>query len=285
MRFMKYRRWFFALSALVLIPGLISLLMFGFRPALDFIGGTLLEVKLENAVDLLAVQSLQSSSFEFDVVQTSGDNSYIFRGQPIDNAAKDVFVQTAQEKLGPIEVLRFETVGPTLGRELLQKMLTAGAIVSVFILLYVGRQFKNLRFGVAAILAMLHDSLVLVGSFSLLGYFYGVEVDVLFVTALLTTLSFSVHDTIVVFDRIRELQRKFPKYSLERMADRAVAETLVRSLNNSLTIIFMLLALVLLGGESIKWFAVALLIGAVTGTYSSSFTAVPLLVVLEKRQK
>lgn len=284
MKFMKYSRWFFALSALVLIPGIFSLIRFGFRPSIDFIGGTLLELKFENTADFSTVQSLESPSFEFDAVQSSGENSYIFRGKPIDNAAKDSFVQSIEEQLGAAEVLRFETVGPTLGRELLQKMLTAGAIVSVFILLYVGRQFKNLRFGLAAVLAMLHDSLVLVGSFSLLGYFYGVEVDVLFVTALLTTLSFSVHDTIVVFDRIRELQRKFPKYTIEQMADRAVAETLVRSLNNSLTIIFMLLALVLLGGESIKWFSAALLIGAVTGTYSSSFTAVPLLVIFQKRK-
>ena len=181
--------------------------------------------------------------------------------------------------------MRFETVGPILGQELIRKMLWAGLIVVIFILLYVAKQFTDLSFGISAILAMLHDSLVVLGSFSLLGYFYGIEVDVLFVTALLTTLSFSVHDTIVVFDRIRELHRKYPKYSFDEMADRAVAETLVRSLNNSITIIVMLLSLVLLGGSSIKWFSVALLIGAITGTYSSTFTAVPLLVEWNKRSK
>ena len=126
---------------------------------------------------------------------------------------------------------------------------------------------------------MFHDSLILLGAFSLLGHFYGIEVNVLFVTALLTTLSFSVHDTIVVFDRIRELTRKNFKLKEEVVVWRAVRETLPRSINNSLTIIIMLLALVILGGESIRWFALALLIGAVTGTYSSTFTAAPLLLL------
>lgn len=282
MKFMKYRWLFFALSALILIPGLFSLLRFGFKPSIDFTGGSLLELRLENPV---TGEQLQSAEFlvEFDSVQGLDENTFLLRGKPISNEEKDQFVQSVTAELGPAEVRRFETVGPILGRELLQKMLTAGVIVTVFILLYVARQFKNFQFGLAAILAMLHDSLILLGSFSLLGLFYGVEVDVLFVTALLTTLSFSVHDTIVVFDRIRELRHKFPKHALTDTADRAISETLVRSFNNSLTIIIMLLALVLLGGESIKWFAAALLIGAVTGTYSSTFTAVPLLIVLRKK--
>ncbi|KKU18539.1 MAG: SecF protein [Candidatus Pacebacteria bacterium GW2011_GWB1_47_8] len=279
MRFMRYRPWFFALSLLVIIPGLVSLLRFGFRPAIDFTGGSLLVFRFEHEVTSDQLTSVESAR-EFTAVQNAGERTWLLRGKPISNEEKEQFVQAVSEEVGQVEVQRFETVGPTLGKELLTKMLTAGLIVTVFILLYVARQFKNFQFGLAAIIAMFHDSLVLLGSFSLLGYFYDVEIDVLFVTAMLTTLSFSVHDTIVVFDRIRELQHKYPKYSLIDTADRAISETLVRSLNNSLTIILMLLALVLMGGESIRWFAVALLIGAVTGTYSSTFTAVPLLVVL-----
>ena len=131
---------------------------------------------------------------------------------------------------------------------------------------------------------MLHDSLILIGAFSLLGHFFDVEVDVLFVTALLTTLSFSIHDTIVVYDRIRELKRKHPRSGLEEIANAAVLETLSRSINNSMTIIIMLLSLVVLGGDTIRWFSVALLIGAITGTYSSTFTAVPLLLEVDQRR-
>jgi preprotein translocase subunit SecF len=149
------------------------------------------------------------------------------------------------------------------------------------ILLWVALQFKSLKFGASAIIAMFHDSFILIGTFSLLGHFMQVEVDFLFITALLTTLSFSVHDTIVVYDRIRESQ-KVHAGDLKDLANRAISETMVRSLNNSFTIIFMLVALVLLGGTTIKWFAVALFIGTILGTYSSPFVAVPLLVTWDE---
>ncbi|MFZ5437898.1 MAG: protein translocase subunit SecF [Patescibacteria group bacterium] len=278
MKLMKYRWLFFLISAIVLVPGIFSLLTVGLRPSIDFTGGTLLELKLDELVTEQFWYDSAGEELALQTIQTTEDGSYILRGKPISEEIKNSFVETVSQQVGFVEVVRFETVGPILGQELIRKMLWAGLIVMIFILLYVAKQFTDLKFGLSAILAMLHDSLVVLGSFSLFGYFYGVEVDVLFVTALLTTLSFSVHDTIVVFDRIRELQRRYPKYSFTEMADRAVSETLVRSLNNSITIIVMLLSLVLLGGQSIKWFSVALLIGAITGTYSSSFTAVPLLV-------
>ena len=152
-------------------------------------------------------------------------------------------------------------------------------------MIYVWVQFNELKYGVSAILAMFHDSLVLLGVFSLLGHFYHVEVDMLFVTALLTTLSFSVHDTIVVYDRIRELRGRYSKYSLTSLINTAITETLSRSINNSVTIIIMLAALAMLGGDTIRWFSAALLIGAVTGTYSSTFTAAPLLLLWEDIKK
>ncbi len=278
MKLMKYRWLFFLISAIVLVPGIFSLLTVGLRPSIDFTGGTLLELKLDEPVTEQFWYDSAGEELALQTIQTTEVGSYILRGKPISEEIKNNFVETVSQQVGFVEVVRFETVGPILGQELIRKMLWAGLIVMVFILLYVAKQFTDVKFGLSAILAMLHDSLVVLGSFSLFGYFYGVEVDVLFVTALLTTLSFSVHDTIVVFDRIRELHRRYPKYSFAEMADRAVSETLVRSLNNSITIIVMLLSLVLLGGQSIKWFSVALLIGAITGTYSSSFTAVPLLV-------
>lgn len=185
-------------------------------------------------------------------------------------------------------IVRNETVGPVLGKELLSKTLFAALLAISAILLYVAYAFKNIRFGIAAVIALIHDLLVVLGSFSLLGHYVGVEVDTLFVTAFLTTMSFSVHDTIVVFDRIREYTRRDRSHSFDEISDIALMETMNRSVTNSFTIVFMLVALVLMGGESIKWFATALLIGTVSGTYSSPFVATPVLVLWnrwEKRKK
>ncbi len=168
----------------------------------------------------------------------------------------------------------------------MQKTLIAVALATVFILAYIAYQFKDKMYGICAVLAMFHDTLILLGSFSLLGKFFGVEVDTLFVTAVLTTLSFSVHDTVVTYDSIRNAARKKSRAKFLELINTAINQTLIRNLNNSLTIIFMLVALVLLGGQTIRWFVVALLIGTIAGTYSSTFIATPLLLVwkdLEER--
>lgn len=284
MRFLRYRTAYFALSLLVIIPGIVSLFLFGLKPSIDFVGGSLLEVRFEQPVAQTTeqVQAELSDVFPIETFQQSGENQYLLKGDTITNEDKNLALEQLRATNGPLEELRFETVGPTLSRELLVKMLTAVALVAAMITLYVWKQFSELKYGVCAVIAMFHDSLVLLGTFSILGYWYGIEVDVLFITALLTTLSFSVHDTIVIYDRIRELRRKNPRLSYEVVLDAAVLETMSRSLNNSLTIILMLLTLTLLGGESIRLFALALLIGAVTGTYSSAFTAVPLLSVWDE---
>ncbi len=281
MKLMKWRNWYFALSLLVIIPGLISLLMFGLKPAIDFTGGSLWEVQFAEQPDAEKVKTIVNSVYEVESVSVSGEKNAIIRGKTITPEQKIAATNALNATFAGVSDVRFETVGPVLGKELVQKTLVALVIVSLIITFYVGRQFNDITFGVSAIIAMFHDTLVLLGIFSLLGKFMGVEVDVLFVTALLTTLSFSVHDTIVVYDRIRELKRRHPRFTLEEIANAAVLETLGRSINNSMTIIFMLIALVLMGGESIRWFAVALLVGSVTGTYSSTFTAVPLLLLWE----
>lgn len=281
MKLLKYYQLYFVISLLVIIPGLLSLAMNGLKLGIDFTGGTLLEVQLNQTVSSAQIEAAVKKDFELDQVTPSGQNQFLLRGKTLTNDQKNLVLNDLAQ-FGSVKELRFEVVGPTLGGELLRKTLMALVIVSLIITWFVARQFKELKYGVSAILAMFHDTLVLLGVFSLLGKFVGVEVDVLFVTALLTTLSFSVHDTIVVFDRIRELHRKHAQTPFHELADMAVLETMGRSLNNSLTIIFMLLALVMLGGDSIKWFAVALLVGSVTGTYSSPFTAVPLLLVWDK---
>ncbi|MBU3956661.1 protein translocase subunit SecF [Patescibacteria group bacterium] len=291
MNWMKFKWFYFLLSAFVLVPGIVSLILFGLKPAIDFTGGSLLELKTESALDTKEVQQLLTDQgFEISSVQESGENQILIRLQPIEKEQAGEIKSIIKEKFEqePEEV-RFETVGPTLGKELIRKTIWAIVLAAGFIMAYVAWRFKDAKFGVCAILAMFHDTFILLGSFSLLGHFLGIEIDTLFVTAVLTILSFSVHDTVVVYDRIRESQKLLPKTSFEDLVNKAVTETLSRSVNNSMTIIFMLIALLLLGGTTIKWFVAALLIGTIAGTYSSTFTAAPLLVVwsqiAEKRKK
>ena len=184
-----------------------------------------------------------------------------------------------------ITVLKYETVGATLGKEAIKKTLIASIIAIIGILIYMSFAFKGFNFALSAILAMFHDLLVVIGIYSLLGYFFGAEVDTMFVTAVLTTMSFSVHDTIVIFDKIREYHNEQGSLEMELAANRALTETMVRSLNNSMTIVFMLLALTTMGGSTIRFFILTLLIGTITGSYSSPFVATPILVWLEKNRK
>jgi len=284
--FMRRKKIYFLLSALVLVPGIFSLVLFWLKPSIDFTGGTLWEVRFaesvvssqEPVVEIIR-ETFTGQGLEIASIQASGEKQFIIRTVPLTTEQHKSLVATLKEKLGDFEEVRFETLGPKLGRELLFKAFFAVTLAALAILTYVAYRFKNLMYGVAAILAMFHDTFVLLGIFSLLGRFFGVEVDTLVVTAALSTLSFSVHDTIVVFDRIREILRRNPSLELDVAINQAVGETLVRSINNSLTIVFMLLALFLLGGESLHWFVFALLVGTISGTYSSTFTAAPLLVI------
>src|SRR3989344_2320085 len=281
--FMRYKWFFFLFSALVIGPGLISLVLFGLKPSIDFTGGTLweIEVSQQSAANNEQVeQVLEEEGFSSEV-QSSGENRFLIRTMPLDVSQKNLISGELLKVVGEFAEIRFETLGPRIGRELLQKALL-GVVLAIFALAaYIAYRFANIVYGLAAILAVFHDMLVLLGTFSLFRYFFWVEIDTLFVTAVLTTLSFSVHDTIVAFDRIREIGRKTAESNLEQVVNQAVGETLVRSLNNSLTIIFMLTALFVLGGETLRWFVFALLVGTITGTYSSTFTAAPLLLVLK----
>lgn len=283
-RFSKYIWLYAIISALVLVPGIFSLVRYGFRPSIDFSGGTLVEYRTSAQVpeDVMR-QAATDAEVSLVSVQQSGGNAYLIRMKPETNQ-KIASMTEGIERLASVSALavRNETVGPTLGKELLSKTMVAAILAASAILGYVAYAFKNIRFGVAAVVALLHDLLVVLGSFSLFGHFFGVEVDTLFVTAFLTTMSFSVHDTIVVFDRIREYTKRDRSRSFEEISDIAVTETMNRSLTNSFTIIFMLVALVLMGGDTTKWFVVALLIGTVSGTYSSPFVATPVLLLWHK---
>lgn len=283
-RWMKYRYLYFVLSTILIIVGIVSIALWGFRLGIDFKGGTLLEYKFNKPISTEEIiKKMNDAGLRISTVQQTSDNSYLLRFPEITQDDRQSVYQLLVETAGEtaIEELRYETVGPSIGPELVRKTIYAIVIASVSILLWVAYQFKSLKYGLSAVLAMFHDTFILIGIYALLGHLFGAEIDFLFVTALLTTLSFSVHDTIVVYDRIRETHRK-EGGNVTELADRAVTETMVRSLNNSFTIIFMLLALVLLGGTTIRWFAIALFIGTILGTYSSPFVAVPLLVTWEK---
>lgn len=255
---MKYRYLYLAFSLLIIIPGLFSLFTYGLKLSVDFTGGTIL---------------------------TLSDSTVIHQKEMTQQQADEFVAKMNKENNSQLELSSFETLGPAMGQETIKKTIYAILLASFLLLIHITHAFKQLKFGVCAILAMLHDSLILLGIFSLLGHFFNVEVDLLFVTAALTVLSFSVHDTIVVYDRIRELSKRQSNTPIYDLANQAVSETMIRSLNNSLTIIFMLLALVLLGGETTRNFALALLIGTVSGSYSSPFTAVPLLVIWDDIKK
>lgn len=284
MDWMKYRKIYLVVSGLLIAMGIFSLINWGLKTGIDFRGGTIAEYSFENKISTEDItKKLEEEGIEVNSIQDTGNNKYFFRLPPLNTEDQEKIKTIFQEITGEgsVEELRFETVGPSIGPELIRKTIYAAAIASVAILLWVAFQFKSLKFGVSAILAMFHDSFCLIGIYSILGHFYGAEVDFLFVTAFLTTLSFSVHDTIVVYDRIRETQAHSGG-SIYDVANEALTETMVRSLNNSFTIMFMLLALLLLGGTTVKWFATALLIGTILGTYSSPFVATPLVVTWDE---
>jgi preprotein translocase subunit SecF len=276
---MRFRWLYFAISGVFLLVSAFSLVRWGVRPGIDFVGGSLWEINFKDKISLPQLKNYLKTEDKVLSIYQDEKGSFLIKMTNLSPEEKESLEGRLKSKFGDFKEIRFESLGPSVGRELLTKTLVGVGLAALGILLYVAMRFKSKSFGVCAILAMLHDTFILVGFFSLLGKFYKVEVDALFVTALLTILSFSVHDTVVVYDRIRELRRLHPRFAFVKIANLAVTQTLVRSLNNSMTIIFVLVALFLLGGESIHWFSLALLIGTISGTYSSTFTAVPLLVV------
>lgn len=291
MNIIKYKYHFLLLSALVLVPGIISLTVWGLRLAVDFTGGSLLTYQFNtpiNANDLKTVLNSQGAGVE--VITNTTATEYSIRTKPINTADIDKIKSAVSQKFKGATLRAFETVGPVIGKETTQNAIVSLFWASVGILLFIAYAFRNIpkpyssfRFGISAIIAMLHDAFVVLGIFSILGHFLKIEIDSLFITAMLTVIGFSVHDTIVVFDRIRENLNKLPKQmGFEEVVNYSVVETLNRSLATSFTVLLTLLALYLLGGETIKNFVLAMLVGIFSGTYSSIFTASPILVIWEK---
>lgn len=291
--------FYFLISLIIIIPGIISLSLYGLNMSIEFTGGTLITVSLPSTANQAYSEKiktiLQKEKINASSLQLSGSSINI-RTKFMDQKQDAKFISDLQSQIPGAKQKEFQTVGPVIGSEITLNAIKALIISSILIVLYITWSFRrvpkpasSLRFGISAVVALIHDVLVLLGLFSILGHFFGVEVDSLFVTAILTVIGFSVHDTIVVFDRIRENLRRYGGENFSEVVNDSILQTLDRSLNTSLTVVLVLIALLLFGGESIRWFVVALLIGVISGTYSSIFNASPLLVlwqeIIDRRKK
>ena len=288
----KRRYLYFGISLLVIIPGMLALLGWGLPLAIDFTGGSLLDVQFNSGTVPQPAQVTAlylDSGFHDAVVQTTGTNGLIIRSEDMTDAQRNQVVSLMESRFNTtITVQSFQTVGPSVGQEVAKRAAGAVGLAALGILAYITYAFRGVahafRYGIAAIIAMLHDVAVVVGVEAIVAHFLHWEVDSLFLTALLTVIGFSVHDTIVVFDRIRENLNIYRRLPYETVVNHSIVQTLVRSINTQLTVMLTLLTLTLFGGLTIRHFVVTLLVGVFSGTYSSIFNASPILVVWENRE-
>ena len=298
MNIIRNRYFYFLISLLVIIPGLIFIIINWVNTksplplGIDFTGGSLLEVQFEGTrptPDVVQDAFLKFAPDSDPIVQPLGEDSYAIRSRTIDDATKgQIVTELKNQHEGAITELAFSSVSAAIGAEVTRAAGIAILMAAVAILLYIWYAFRGVehafRYGTAAIFAMLHDVFVVLGVEAMLGYFLGWEADALFLTALLTVIGFSVHDTIVVFDRIRENSHVYRRLNYETLVNHSIVQTLDRSINTQLTVMFTLFALALFGGESIRHFVIILLVGIFSGTYSSIFNAAPILVVWENHE-
>jgi preprotein translocase subunit SecF len=303
--FVGKRRWFFIVSGIIIIIGLISMLYstiaFGspLRQGIEFSSGSMMTVRFEQQVEQAALRGeMASLGHDEAVIQRTGEGDFIIRtrglaseerdpvtGEVITPSERKHIEEALEDRFGPLTVLDFSSVSPTVSTETRDIAFIAVLVASIGILLYITWAFRKLvksfRFGICALVALVHDVIVVLGIFSLLGVFFGIEIDAMFITGILTVIGYSVNDTIVIFDRIRENMAKRTGIPLETLVNNSITETMPRSLNTSLTTLFVLLALFLFGGATIHNFILVLLIGVITGTYSSIGIASQLVIVWE----
>ena len=303
MNIIKNRYLYFLISLLVIIPGIVFMAIHwtstGEGPlalGIDFKGGSLLEVQFSGTrpsfddINAIYTQfSTPAQPLTNPVIQPLGTDSYSIRSKQMDDATKGKMVAAMQTKFGTtVTVLNFTSVSSSIGAEVTNAAGIAIIMAAIFILFYIWFAFRGIehsfRYGTAAIIAMFHDVFVILGVEAMLGYFLHWEADSLFLTAVLTVIGFSVHDTIVVFDRIRENANIYRRVEYEKMVNHSIVQTLDRSINTQLTVMFTLFALALFGGDSIKHFVIILLVGIFSGTYSSIFNASPILVVWQNQE-
>jgi len=288
------RNLFFIISLLIIIPGFIVLAIWGLPLSIDFTGGSMLELSFESGTapapaDVIDIYTLQGHK---DVqVQSTGTGKLIIRSDFMEESVRQSVISEMETRFSDtVVVLRSDSVGPTVGKEVAGRAAGAVAVAALAVVIYIAYAFRGvphaLRYGICAIIAMVHDVAVVISLATIGGHFFGWQVDSLFLTALLTVIGFSVQDKIVVFDRIRENTNIYRKLPFETLVNHSIVQTLQRSINTQLmTVEFMLLALALFGGVTLREFAVILLVGLFSGTYSSIFIAASTLVVWENRSQ
>ena len=291
MNILGKRYFFFGLSLIIIIPGLIILFTGGLPLSIDFTGGSLLEVTFANGspepAEIIAIYN--EANIKDVQVQTTETGSYIIRSEFLDNEARDAILSAMAEKISEPTVVRFDSVGPSIGEQVTTRGAEAVALSSILVVLFIAWSFRGVqnafRYGISAILAMLHDVAIIFAITAFGGVLFGWEIDSLFLTALLTVIGFSMQDSIVVFDRIRENATILRRLDYETLVNHSIIQTLQRSINTQLmTVEFLLLALALFGGVTLQEFAVVLLVGLMSGTYSSIFIAAPILVLWENKE-
>jgi len=282
LHFIKLRKYWYIISLVIILPGLISLAFQGLNKGIDFTGGNIIEISytkpvaVEKIRNTISSQKLEGSH----AVQKIGETGYLIRTPHLTQDQNDNLIG-ALGKLGKSTVLRNESVGPTIGRELTMKALLALIIASVLMIIYITVRFE-FKQGLAAIIALLHDVLIVTGIFSL----FRIEIDSAFIAAILTIIGYSINDTIIIFDRIREnMLHRQKGESIEDVVNRGIWQTLPRSINTVLTVIFVLVAMYFLGGSTIKTFILAMLIGVIIGVYSSICNASPLWIDFKRLEK
>jgi preprotein translocase subunit SecF len=297
LRITQHRRLFYVFSGILMAASLASWVTWGLKPGIDFTGGSMLELEFSAqrpSIDALVAEAEGSIGSSETTAQPLGESGIVLRMPTLDESEHQELLKdlkAAFEKDGAtITEKRFESIGPLIGEELRKKTIYAVGLAILAIVLYITYVFRKVshpvaswKYGACTIVALAHDVIIPVGVFSALGHFHDVEVGAWIVTGLLTVLGFSVHDTIVVFDRIRENLSHGRRESFEEIVNRSMNETLGRSLNTSLTVLLVLATTYVLGGESIKDFILIMLIGIAAGTYSSIFVASPLLVSWQLR--
>ena len=297
------RGWYFIFSALLIIPGLLSMIAppgwasggSGLRPGIDFTSGSVLNISFEEPASPAAVRNVMASLGHSEaLVQAVGDDSVLIRTRVLQEAAGDETserqrIQAELEaQVAPIAGSGVDTVSPIIAQETVRNTFLALLVASAFILIYIWYAFRRVprayRYGIAAVITLAHDTIIVLGVFSILGRFLGMEVNAMFIVGILTVAGYSVNDTIVVFDRIRENTIRVPDRPLEDTVNLSIIESVGRSVNTSFTTLLVLLAMLLIGGNSIRELLLVVAIGVVAGTYSSIFIAAQFIVIWERRE-
>ncbi|HUW71830.1 MAG TPA: protein translocase subunit SecF [Candidatus Humimicrobiaceae bacterium] len=291
--FLKYRKIYFILSGILVLGSLTCLGVFGLKPGIDFTGGSILEIKYEGERPAIeAVRQVLNDVVGPVFVQPTDSNGLLIRMQEIDEGTHQQVLGILKESY-QVEELRFESIGPVVGRELREKTTIVVILSLLAIVLYIAFSFRKIQrpisswqYGLTSLLALFHDVLIPIGILAILGEFYGVQITISVIIALLMVLGYSINNTVVVFDRIRENLLKRVDSTFTETVDKSLNQTLARCLNTSLTTLFVLIAIFFLGGETLKYFALVLILGIIAGTYSSFFLVSPILVAwLEWRRK